>query len=105
MLVNAACTDSICIHLETFYEGKMSVIDGHVSLGEMDTIVQRIAHKNRERDSFDYPQFPTKHAKQAKQREENGLDSEEHGENDSPVVREDSHDQRTKTERYENAID
>lgn len=93
------------MYLEAFNESKMPAVDSHVAFWEMNAVVQGIANENRERDSLDDPEGPTEHAENAEQGEEDRHDGEKHGENEPPVVWKDGHDQRTETERDEDAID
>lgn len=83
----------------------MSCIHGNVTLREMDAVIQRIPDKNGQWDGLHYPKLPPKAPEEAAQSHQYGHNGDDHRENDSEIMCQENHHQRTEDEGDDNTVE
>lgn len=82
----------------------MPGIHCHKTLREMDAVIQRIPHQDRERYGLHDAQLPAETPKQGPQGQQDGYYGDDHGQDDPEVVRQDNDRDGTEYEGEEDPV-
>ena len=83
----------------------MSCVGCHVTLCEMNAIIEGVPHENGQRHGLDYSQRPPEHLEQPEQSHQDPQNGQSHRQNDRPVVRQYGDDNPAEYDGNEDSVE